>query len=279
MLVEHIREFLQSNDRKVLDPEYTELYQEAVFHALKRQFFDAQEDRRTLRVSSLGKCLRMQAYSVLGYDKCTTPSPRLKMLFHFGDIIEANLIVLLQHAGVEVRDQQLEIECEGVKGHIDGSVALDNNYLLEIKSMSDYSFKKFKSKGMVDDGFGYVTQANTYAVEGGYDGIIWLAQNKNNSEIHDEVMDIDLELYDRTKDNIATLKACKDPSIFLQYEVEQELWYRKPTGNYILPFQCSTCDFVHHCRGGCTKYERKGKIKHYSGDIVHGDWTKGGKVI
>lgn len=281
MIVDKINKFLEDNDRKLLDPVFTGEYMEDVLNAMKRQFFDEHEDRRKLRLSSIGRCLRMQAYNILGYEKLDQITPRLKTIFHLGDLIEANIICLANHAGAPITNQQDECSLEGIKGHIDGEYLDEDRgkrYLVEIKSMSDFSFKKFKTKEMSDEGFGYVTQANSYAYSRGLDGIVWVAMNKNNGQLHEEIRDVDKDLAEQTIDNIKGLKSCKDPNVFERYSVEDETWYGKPTGNKILSFQCSTCDFVNQCFNGCTKWERKGKIKHYAGDIRHGKWSEGGRV-
>lgn len=279
MLLKQIYEFLDLDEDKSIDPIVMGQFMDDTLNGFKRQLMQKREDRRTLRLSGIGKCLRAQAYSILNYDKDLYLSPRTKMTFLFGDMIEAMLIGLANHAGCDIYDQQREVRLHGIKGHIDGKIERDGKeYIVEIKSMSTASFDMFKRNGMTND-FGYVSQANSYAYAEKCEGIVWLGMNKNTGHLHEEVRPLDVPLAIQTIDNIDRLIDCKVPEEFNRKETILETWYKKPTGNSKLGFVCSYCDFNKVCFGDVTSMVRKGKVSHYIGPVVSCKATEGAKII
>ena len=116
-------------------------------------------DRRTLRLSAVGKQYRKLWFEV-NDPKKEEIEPRLKLLFFYGHIIEALLLFLAQEAGHKVVDRQKEVKLEGVTGHID---AIIDGVLVDVKSASDYGFKKFNEGTLLnDDPFGYIGQMSAY---------------------------------------------------------------------------------------------------------------------
>lgn len=77
-----------------------------------------------------------------------------------GDLLEELLLFLAAEAGHDVQGQQDEVEINGVKGHRD---AVIDGRIVDCKSASTYSFKKFASNGLRgDDPFGYLDQLGGY---------------------------------------------------------------------------------------------------------------------
>ncbi len=280
MIIDKIYEFLNLDADKGIDDIVMGQYVDDVTHGIVRQCFKKREDKRTLRLSGIGKCLRGQAYNILGYDKDDYLPPRTKMTFLFGDIIEAIIICLANHAGCDIYEQQAEVVLAGIIGHIDGIIKDENGdeYVVEVKSMSTASFDMFKRNGMTDT-FGYVSQANSYAVAYGCKGIVWVGMNKNTGHLHEEVRLLDKKLGQDTVDNISALRDCITPTEFKQMTPTQETWYRKPTGNMKLDFVCSYCNFKATCFDNITSYKRKGKITHYVGKMIKCKATDGGVEV
>jgi len=121
------------------------------------------EEKRefTLRMSNIGHpCVRklwLDKHRPEGKEPLRA-SDKLKFLF--GDLIELLVLFLADLSGHEVKDQQKERNLYGIKGHSD--VTLDGR-LVDAKSASSYSFKKFKA-GLTkaDDAFGYLGQLGGY---------------------------------------------------------------------------------------------------------------------
>lgn len=158
-LVEDIHELL--NGKLITDDEVIERFGREVGDLLQKRLSSAKEERLpTLRMSNIGRPLRQLWYELKGYPQAPlTGQTRFKFLY--GDIIEALTLSLAEAAGHKVERQQEEIEVDGIKGHID---AVIDGEVVDVKSCSSYSFKKFETGTLFfDDPFGYIGQLSGYA--------------------------------------------------------------------------------------------------------------------
>jgi hypothetical protein len=98
-----------------------------------------------LRLSAIGKPDRQLWYDVNTEttEEKLPPSTRIKFLY--GYILEELLLLCASIAGHTVEDQQKEVTVEGVLGHQD---AVIDGVLVDCKSASGFSFKKFESNSM-----------------------------------------------------------------------------------------------------------------------------------
>lgn len=89
-------------------------------------------------------------------------SGQQRLSFLFGNIIEELLLYLVKEAGYEVSDEQLELNCEGITGHID---AVIEGRVADAKSISPFVSSKFSSVENLakDDAFGYISQLFSYS--------------------------------------------------------------------------------------------------------------------
>ena len=116
------------------------------FKALREDIFiflssEKREDKSNLRMSSIGKGDRKLWYEInKGVQKEFDGQTRLK--FFFGNLVESFLLFLAQEAGHLVTDRQKEVVVNGIKGHIDCKI---DGIMVDVKSASDFSFKKFKN--------------------------------------------------------------------------------------------------------------------------------------
>lgn len=115
----------------------------------------------SLRMSNLGtNCDRKLWYSVNHPELAEVLEPNVRMKFLFGDILEGLLIFLAKEAGHTVTHEQLEVEIDGVPGHID---CIIDGHLVDCKSASSFSFQKFRDGSLASsDSFGYLTQLSSY---------------------------------------------------------------------------------------------------------------------
>ena len=112
-------------------------------------------ERKRLRLSAVGRTDRKLWYEI-NDPIPRKETPQLRMRFFYGHILEALLLYLATEAGHKVEHKQAEVVVEGIKGHID---AVIDGVLVDVKSASDYGFKKFKDGQLVnDDPFGYIAQ-------------------------------------------------------------------------------------------------------------------------
>jgi len=137
----------------------------------------------TLRASNIGRpCVRQTFYDLRGDDK-EELLPHTKIKFLFGDIIEELLLFLATEAGHTVTDQQKECHLEGITGHID---AVIDGVLVDVKSASSYSFKKFRDGELEhgeNDPFGYIGQMSTYTEALEFDRGAFLVMDKQNGTL------------------------------------------------------------------------------------------------
>jgi len=123
----------------------------------------------TLRMSNLGRPDRQLWYEINGDGGGEEFPPHVRIKFLYGDILEALLLFLAKEAGHTVELAQAEVEIDGIVGHND---AVIDGVVVDVKSASTFSFKKFKDGSLrEDDPFGYMEQLAGYSAGlGGLDG-------------------------------------------------------------------------------------------------------------
>lgn len=204
--------------------------------------------RPTLRLSNIGTpCKRKLWYTINTPEAAEPLSPAARFKFLFGDILEELLLFLAKEAGHSVEGQQDELEINGIKGHRDAVV---DGRIVDVKSASTYSFRKFAGNGLrEDDPFGYLDQIGAYAQASGSDPLV------TEKDV------VSFLVVDKTLGNI-----CLDtyPTSEVDYnkkteEVKQIVNSPTPpdrafddvpdgkSGNRKLCTQCSYCDFKREC--------------------------------
>lgn len=213
-----------------------------------RRRLEMVRERPTLRLSNIGtKCRRKLWYSINEPDKAEPLSPAARFKFLFGDILEELLLFLGAEAGHDVKGTQDELEVNGVKGHRD---AVIDGRLVDVKSASTYSFKKFASNGLrEDDPFGYLDQL------GGY------LQASMDDELVSDKDVASFLVVDKTLGNIVLDTYPKNDVDYSSRvdELREMLAKEEPpdrhfdpvpegkSGNMRLCTYCSYCDFKRHC--------------------------------
>ena len=108
-----------------------------------------------------------------------TSSTRIKFLY--GYILEEFLLMCASIAGHDVKDQQKEVSVGGVVGHQDCVI---DGVLVDVKSASSSSFRKFKQNKLTeDDPFGYIAQISAYAQANNLKEAAFLAIDKSTGEL------------------------------------------------------------------------------------------------
>lgn len=219
-----------------------------------------------IRPSSIGKGLRWHYFMNKYPDQAEAFDGRMKLLFQSGHIYEAVILAYVKLAGYEVTHQQAIIDLNGVTGSCD---CLINGYLIDVKTTSDYSFKKF-SEGEIsldNDPFGYIAQLSTYKqglVEAGVEvrGQGWLAYNKNNSNMVLHLIP-DSELIDAPKkiEDIREAHKAKHMPEELCPGAEP---VAEKNGNEQMGFTCGYCPFKEKCFPDFKVYRYSNKDKFYT---------------
>lgn len=242
-LVEDIYALFDKNG-EVFDKDLFQKFGENLRDSMDYRFHN--EHEAYLRLSNVGKPDRQLWFDLNWKGEIEELLGPAHIKFAYGDTIEQMILLFAKMAGHTVEFEQANVEVNGVKGHID---CLIDGCLVDVKSASSYSFKKFETGALFEPGndpFGYVGQLSAYvhAKTPGKDGY-FLAIDKQLGKI-------------------TLLKA---PAAFLSaYNVEKRIDYAremlsspvppercykpKPdgkSGNEVLDIGCSYCKHKFHC--------------------------------
>ena len=219
--------------------------------ALNKQFNSGPRGEFRLRMSNIGK-----PKCQLWFEK-NDPEDKLPLPPHFlmnmilGDIVEAVFKGLLRAAGAEFKDNDnvtLKLpNGQEIKGEYD--MEMDGK-IDDVKSASPWSYKnKFASFDALaqGDSFGYIPQLVGYATAAGKDVGGWWVVNKGTGEFkYVDASEVDKEaVLEQIQDLVNYID--NDEPFERCFEPVPETFYRKPTGNLVLPGACKFCDFKHKC--------------------------------
>ena len=206
--------------------------------------FTTREDRvPSLRMSNIGRPLRQLWYELNGY-KGEELSGKTLLKFSYGDLTESLILVLAEAAGHTVESFQEEIGVDGIKGHIDAVV---DGVLIDVKSCSAYSFQKFKTGSLLEEGqdvFGYQAQLCGYAHAKNLPAA-WIAFDKQSGEI------CILELPRSKIDEYDVRRRITEVRSGVSQETPPDRCYEDEpdgkSGNRKLSVGCSYCGFKSEC--------------------------------
>tara|TARA_R110000850_G_scaffold2049_3_gene10338 strand:+ start:932 stop:1834 length:903 start_codon:yes stop_codon:yes gene_type:complete len=194
-----------------------------------------------LRMSIIGRPARQLWYDNRVDKKQEIHDPSTQLKFLYGHMLEHLLLFLVEVSGHVVTDQQKKTVVEDVTGHMDCKI---DGEVVDVKSASPMSFKKFKTGSLYDnDPFGYVAQLAGYEHNEPSSNGGLFAVDKSSGEIAlfrpDELMKPNAE------ELIKTLKEK------IQSEEPPEKCYQPiphdKTGNYKLPVGCVYCSHKFTC--------------------------------
>lgn len=198
-------------------------------------------EKRTLRMSNVGKPDRQLWYEVNSSVEKEQFNGPTYLKFLYGDLVEEVVLFLAEVAGHSVSDRQREVSVNGIVGHID---AVIDGVLIDVKSTSPYSFKKFKEGTLRDDDpFAYIPQLSGYLSGTGINDGAYVAVDKQNGHI--TVMPLeDTDLVDIE----ARINHIKE---VVQKDTPPERCFSPEpmgkSGNLKLAAGCSYCPFKKEC--------------------------------
>lgn len=226
--------------------------------------------RSHLGASLIGKtCGRELYYGFRWFLKVKFPG-RVYRLFNRGHLEEGRLIALLLTAGIEVYQQdakgnQFRISCYG--GHFGGSgdgigigfpdLQTGEPALLEFKTHSDKSFQKLKKEGVKVSKPEHYIQMQMYLDKMNLSYAMYIACNKNDDEIHAEVVRKDEFTSHQFEERAGTIIFSKGIPRRIS---EKESWY-----------ECKFCDFHSICHKGA-KVEMNCRTCMFSTPENDGKW-------
>lgn len=260
MIVDKINAYLSSKE-KIDDDSLRREVEKLAGHAFKRQFMteDESDSKGVIRMSSIGRCVRQVAYGYHGIEKSGKElDARAKIVFWMGDLTELTVIALAKLAGCNIaatgmNQLQVKFNLNGsvITGHPDGVLFADKSqFLVEVKSMSSYSFEKFE-KGFVDDA--YVAQYNAYMEALGLAAVVYVALNKDSGVMSERVFYKDNAIVEQIRKNVldiahSTKNSLPDPAFVAD-------------AKGIFPWQCLYCSWHKVCKPNAEKVLIKSSYK------------------
>ena len=193
-------------------------------------------------MSNVGKPNRQLWYDIKSLDVSEDLAPSVIFRFLYGHVVEELMLFFIDLAGHKLESQQAEVNVNGLKGHVD---CIIDGVVVDIKSASDYSFKKFKDGRLAqDDPFGYLAQLSAYEHGFNKSGGGFLVANKSTGEICLYRPD-DLEMpniEERLKTVRAELEQDSPPEERCYPIIE-----KGKSGNMGLHNSCKWCRHKHQC--------------------------------
>lgn len=234
---------------KSISKENIDTIVDQVRDGLYKQLLPKEKKTFSLRMSSIGK-----PYCKLWYDKNepdsgVKPDSSFLMKMIVGDVVEAVFKGILRGAEIEYEDgfkSTLQVGGERITGEHDLSI---NGSVDDVKSASPWSYKnKFKDGHTVqeNDSFGYVSQLVGYSLSTGLKVGGWWVVDKSSGSfkyIDLSYINVDKERK-KMEDKILKLKENKFERCFKPID---ETFYKKKTGNKVLPIDCKWCNYRHKC--------------------------------
>lgn len=222
---------------------------------ITRQWQTKRQHHSKVAMSQLGKPVVLQ-WLKKNYPLKEELGGRLRWIFSEGDYFEQLVVDVAKSMGYKLRGSQTTLELEGTRegdvatGHIDGIVKeKGQDYVLEVKTMSSYYFKKFTKEP--DDERGYLTQLSLYCHCLNLPGL-WLCIDKANGEL--AVVELPEEKMDdcvaRARDAIDTLYGAANlAAVYDDWSPPRpvpEKFRRQETGRYLLPPDLKYSPYAEH---------------------------------
>lgn len=148
---------------------------------------------------------------------------RMLRLFNRGHLEEPRFVALLQAIGCTVYQFDAEgkqFKIKGHKGHYGGSLDAvvvgcpdvpDEPVLAEFKTHGDKSFQKLKTDGVMSSKWEHFVQMQQYMGKQGLKFSLYMATNKNDDEIHAEIIQFDPGQYQRYEQRSIQIIEAREP--------------------------------------------------------------------
>ncbi len=249
-------------DKRTTDKEFLHTFSKNIMESINKFLFEKRDDVKTLRLSQIGRPDRQLWYDIKSDIESKKIDAKTKIKFLYGEILESLLILLAEASGHNVSEMQKMEEVDGVKGHKDCRI---DGTLVDIKSASSYSFKKFKDGSLAtNDPFGYMSQISAYAESAGDNSAGFLAVDKSTGEL--AYMPVEsihmINASDRVKHLKNVVKSSSPPPKCYPDEPDGK------SGNMKLAIGCVFCGYKEHCWSDANQGRGLRKFK-YSTGIRH----------
>jgi hypothetical protein len=242
-------------DGRELQPGIAEAFGKRVAETVGKRIGEGDRGRPTLRLSNLGSpCERKLWYGINTPELSEALSGQARLKFLFGDILEDLLLFLAEVTGHTVEGRQDPLDLHGVLGHRD---AVIDGELVDVKSASTYSFKKFESHTLPEnDSFGYLTQLGGYLAASQDDPLVKVKDKAHFLVIDKTLGKVCLDTYEFPPYDYYKVVAEKR-EMLSRNQPPKRTYSDKPegkSGNRKLGMECSYCPFRRACWPGLRTY-------------------------
>jgi len=202
----------------------------------------------SLRLSNIGKPCELQTWlSIHKADQSIPLRAEARMKFLYGDVIEELLLFLSQAAGHTVEGLQTQLDLEGITGHRD---AVIDGVLVDVKSASTFSFKKFQAGELAnDDPFGYIGQIQSY-LEASQDDPVVTDKDRCAFLVMDKTLGhLCLDIHKKVPFDVREI-ARRKKDVMTSSTPPERAFAPVPdgkSGNMKLGMQCSYCNMRNAC--------------------------------
>lgn len=253
MIVDLINRYL-TEEGKTFDEAVQWEMQRLAGVMFRRQFIDEREDKPgVLRLSSVGRCARQQAYAFHGIPKNGKEmDSRSKLVFWAGDLTELTVVMLAQLAvkkygggfitAVGMNQVSVKFILEDdkiIEGHPDGIFFNQTEkqfYTVSVKSMNRWGYDDFED-GKIDES--YIWQENAYMETLGISKTVFIAQNKDTGVMGERVFSRDENVVADIRSKLKVILASTPDSL------PERPFFPNDKGFY--PWNCLYCSFWKTC--------------------------------
>lgn len=237
---------LSNNEPVDIQDEWIDQAGEHFKEAIRRKIKPMGDFR--LRMSNLGRPLCQLQQEKLGTPKSRMPYNHfVRMLI--GDAVEAIMELAVKASGLDITDNKNQVSLKVNESHILGESDLDiDNAVFDTKSCSPYAFQNKWSSNWdgvyTQDSFGYVEQLYGYATAQNKKMGGWIVVDKSSGEVKVVLAKPTNEQLKDIKQRISDAESKIDSEFKKCFEDEEETFYKKKTGNRLVPMTCTFCPYM-----------------------------------
>lgn len=223
------------------------------FKAALRKQFTPNNREFGLRASNIGRPLCQLQNEAMGSPKSRRDYNHIVRML-IGDAVETITRIVLKAAKVNVTGSKSQVRLQVNDTSIPGEDDIEiDGAVWDIKSSAPFAFEHKWKLGWeavyASDEFGYVGQLYTYAK--GKDRPMggWIVTDKSSGEVLVVPATPSAEQIKQVEENINFKEQALAKNLPFRrgFEEEQETFYKKLTGNKLVPFTCTYCDFIKTC--------------------------------
>ncbi len=222
--------------------------------SLRKQFSrPSGTDEFHLRMSNIGKPLCQ-----LQNEQAEAPKTRMPynhaMRMMIGDAVEVIMMTVLKAAKVNITSSKNRVKLQVNESQIPGEDDVEiDGAVWDIKSSAPWAFANKWAYGWdgvySGDTFGYVAQLYGYAKAKDRPMGGWIVADKASGEVKVVAATPTRDQLKKIEENVSfTESAIRNRLPFKRgFEEEPETFFKKPTGNMLVPQTCTFCPFLKHC--------------------------------